>query len=285
MRGRRRGTLCARPSAAAPVPRLRRPVDPPSRPRWVRPPAPAPPAAAASSLPPRSLATPPAAHARTHLLPHPRQDGRAVDAGQQGEARPVVPAPLQPPRRTSVVATSAVTCEATATAGCRLGPALAAPPLARHRTRRGRRSRVPPSATRNLPAECWTRYGNGNFNAEKNVRLPRSPWRKTPGRRASRHFSANRQHLKLCRKTTMFRKAKKKIKTIRKRPPTLPTATSWRMLGRRGEARQCEFVSVSARRDDNAVVIDGEKSKRGVIDVKNAWKFFFLVPFCPDFRF
>ena len=64
VRGRRRGTLCARPSAAASVPRLRRPVDPPSRPRWVRPPA-----AAASSLPPRSLATPPAAHARTHLLP------------------------------------------------------------------------------------------------------------------------------------------------------------------------------------------------------------------------
>jgi len=97
--------------------------------RWVRPPA-----AAASSLPPRSLATPPAAHARTHLLPPLRQDGRAVDAGQQGEARPVVPAPLQPPRRTSVVATSAVTCEATATAGCRLGPALAAPPLARRWT-------------------------------------------------------------------------------------------------------------------------------------------------------
>ena len=57
-----------------------------------------------------------------------------MDAGQQGEARPVVPAPLQPPRRTSVVATSAVTGEATATAGCRLGPALAAPPLARRWT-------------------------------------------------------------------------------------------------------------------------------------------------------
>ena len=46
------------------------------------------------------------------------------------------------------------------------------------------------------------------ISMQKKTCCCRSPWRNTPDRRASRHFSANQQHLKLRRKTTIFRKAK-----------------------------------------------------------------------------
>ena len=159
-RERRRSTLCGRPSAAAHVPRLRRPVDPHPVPRWVRPPHRRPLRSRFVTGPP-SLPLLPAAPARPVSSPsRARMRAPWMLTGRRGRARRP-PRPIQPTAPPGLggrdLRGPGRSQGDRRPAGCRLGPALAALPLAQRwmgrglapwSRRAGRRSVAPPRRER-----------------------------------------------------------------------------------------------------------------------------------------